>query len=356
LKKKLTAMSLFSGAGGDTVGLEDAGFKVIAYSEIWNKARETHDLNFPDSEWLGSKVGGDITQISDEEFKKYQGKIDLIFAGFPCQGFSHAGKKDSDDPRNKLFWEFVRATEIIKPKWIIGENVAGLLNRKTDDGQGMIGDIICEAFEGIGYTMAEAQVLNAEDFGVPQKRRRVFFVGSRDGIKFDFPEPTHLKDNFVGIKNVLEQNLEKAIEIDPDKIPHFNHDNVLDIDSKIDLCLKTPHPFLKLRASEDRISFGKRITPNHIELSDLEAPTKTIHCGYAFQPRLFVPIRYKDKYYSREFTTSELAQIQSFPKNYKFSGHKNDIIKQIGNAVPPVLSKVIAQEIIKIDPSLIKRK
>jgi len=116
--------------------------------------------------------------------------------------------------------------------------------------------------------------------------------------------------------------------------------------------LENPHPFLKLRSSEDRISFGKRISPNHIELSDLNNPTKTIHCGYAFQPRLFVPIKYKNKFYAREFTISELAQIQSFPKDYKFSGTKADIVKQIGNAVPPMLSKVIADEIIKTDRSL----
>jgi len=356
MMNKLTAISLFSGAGGDTIGLEAAGFEVIAYSEIWDKARLTHDKNFPDSKWLGEDVSGDITKITDDEFRKYAGKVDLIFAGFPCQGFSHAGKKDSNDPRNKLFWEFVRATEIIQPRWIIGENVAGLLKRKTDDGQEMISNVIAKAFEDIGYKLAEPEILNAEDFGVPQKRRRVFFVGNKEGIEFSFPQPTHKKDEFVGIKSVLESSVENVVEIDPASVAHFKHENIFNITQESPLCMEKPHPFLKLRASEDRISFGKRISPNHIELSDLEAPTKTIHCGYAFQPRLFVPIKYKEKFYAREFTISELAQIQSFPKEYQFVGSKADIIKQIGNAVPPMLSKVIAEKIIDLDPVLKKRK
>ena len=348
MKKQFTAISLFSGAGGDTVGLEQAGFKVIAYSEIWNKARETHELNFPDSHLLGKDVKGDITKTQDSEFEKYKGKVDLIFAGFPCQGFSHAGKKDANDPRNKLFWEFVRATNIIKPKWIIGENVAGLLNRKTDDNEGMIGDIIIKAFEDIGYKMAQPQVLSAENFGVPQKRKRVFFVGNNQEQDFKYPEPTHDKNSYVGIETILENSIQNSIEIDPENVPHFNEENILKITDKLDIEVNDKaHPFLKLRASEDRISFGKRISPNHIELSDLKAPTKTIHCGYAFQPRLFVPIKYNDKYYAREFTTNELAQIQGFPKDYKFVGSKGDIIKQIGNAVPPKFSKVIAEAILK---------
>ena len=154
--------------------------------------------------------------------------------------------------------------------------------------------------------------------------------------------------------DILENTLDSAIEIDPTKVADFNYDNVLKIEGSIKKSSQKPHPFLKLRASEDRVSFGKRISPNHIELSDPTLPTKTIHCGYVFQPRLFVPIEYRGKFYAREFTISELAQIQNFPKDYKFFGSKADIIKQIGNAVPPIFSQIIAQEIIKIDRDLKK--
>ena len=136
--------------------------------------------------FIGESVGGDITKIPDKEFLKYQGKIDILFAGLPCQGFSHAGKKDPKDSRNKLFWEFVRATRLIKPRWIIGENVAGLIHRKTDDNKSNVSDIIVSAFKKIGYTMAKPQILKAEEYGVPQRRRRVFFVGNRLNKTFKF--------------------------------------------------------------------------------------------------------------------------------------------------------------------------
>ena len=174
----MKAISLFAGCGGDTLGLENAGIEVIGFVEFWNRAIETHKLNFPNSEFIGRSVNGDITKITDEEFLKFRGKIDILFAGFPCQGFSHAGKKDPNDKRNKLFWEFVRATKLIQPKWIIGENVAGLMHRKTDDGQSKISEVIVNAFEEIGYKMAEPKVLKAEEYGVPQKRMRLVLLAS----------------------------------------------------------------------------------------------------------------------------------------------------------------------------------
>ena len=355
-KQQLTAISLFSGAGGDTVGLEAAGFKVIAYSEIWDKARKTHELNFPDSKLLGEAVDSDITKISDEEFAQYTGKIDLIFAGFPCQGFSHAGKKDLNDPRNKLFWDFVRATSIIKPKWIIGENVAGLLHRKSDDGNSMVKDIILKAFEEIGYTMAQPKILHAEDFGVPQQRRRVFFVGNNNGIDFHFPSPQRTKETFEPLTKILENTNKNSIIFDPEDVYEFDKcKSIITIDQgSTDKDSSDPHPFLKLRTKEKRISYKRRISPNHVELVDIHAPTKTIHCGYAFQPRLFVPIKQGNNYFAREFTINELAQIQSFPSHYRFFGNKNDIIKQIGNAVPPLLSKAIAEQILLLDQNLTK--
>ena len=194
MEKKRKAISLFAGCGGDSLGLEKAGFEVIGFVENWKKAIETHKRNFPKSIFIGESVGGDITRIPDEEFLKYNGKIDILFAGFPCQGFSHAGKKDPNDPRNRLFWEFVRAAELIRPKWVIGENVSGLTHRKTDDGKINVSDMITSAFEEIGYKMAKPKILKAELYGVPQKRRRVFFVGSGKEKDFEFPKPTTKKE------------------------------------------------------------------------------------------------------------------------------------------------------------------
>ena len=122
----MKAISLFSGMGGDSLGIKNAGIKLVAYSEWIKEFQKTHYLNFKDCKLIGD---GDINKTKDEEFLKYKGEVDLIFAGFPCQGFSNGGKKLPDDPRNTLFREFHRTAKLIEPKYIIGENVKGLLSK-----------------------------------------------------------------------------------------------------------------------------------------------------------------------------------------------------------------------------------
>jgi site-specific DNA-cytosine methylase len=140
------AISLFSGAGGDTVGMEQAGLRVVAFSENNAACVRTHKAAFPDSVWLGESVKGDISKIPDSEFEPYANKVAVVFAGFPCQGFSNAGKKNVNDPRNRMFQQFLRVVRIVQPEWIFGENVAGLLTKKTDDGENSVIDAIKECF------------------------------------------------------------------------------------------------------------------------------------------------------------------------------------------------------------------
>lgn len=176
----MKAISLFSGCGGDTLGLERAGFKVVAFSEFNKAAIASHLANFPDSEHLIEPVSkaSDITKIPNTVFQKFAGKTDLIFAGFPCQGFSRAGKKKKEDPRNQMFQQFVRATAQIKPRFVIGENVTGLLTMKSgpnEDDPLMI-ELIRAAFLQIGYELTH-KILEGPAFGVPQKRKRILIVG-----------------------------------------------------------------------------------------------------------------------------------------------------------------------------------
>ena len=124
MSNEITAISLFSGAGGDTLGMKYAGINVVGYVEYDSACIKTHELNFPNCK----QIGKDITNITDSEFSKY--KVDVIFGGFPCQSFSQGGKKNASDERGFLYQEFVRAAKLIKPKVIIGENVQGLLKRK----------------------------------------------------------------------------------------------------------------------------------------------------------------------------------------------------------------------------------
>ena len=124
---RLTGMSLFAGMGGDTLGMELAGIDVVAYVEKHKRFCETHAANFPSCRQLGT----DILKVTDEAFEAYRGQIDVMFAGFPCQSFSTGGKRLPDDPRNTMFREFVRAARLVAPTVVIGENVKGLLTKKT---------------------------------------------------------------------------------------------------------------------------------------------------------------------------------------------------------------------------------
>ena len=357
------AISLFSGMGGDTLGLSNAGFDVIAFSENNKSAIETHKLNFPNSVLIGDmkKDKYNIRDIEDSSFSKYNGSIDLIFAGFPCQGFSHAGKKMASDPRNTMFREFARVTKLIKPKYIIGENVEGLLSRKTSSGDTFI-DKIKEEFESLGYTIYY-QVFNTMRFNVPQLRKRLIIVGIRNDLEQTFEFPEYLNDgenDKPNLKDIIKFSMEGAIKIniedfDMTEIPEecilTNMENEeLEIPENI-------HPYLKLKAKtrdteyndivhSNLLSFSKRISPIHSEIIDIRNPSKTIICSYDHQPRLYVPLKNKNGYYIRCLLPDELKQIQGFPADYKISGNLKNQIVQIGNAVPPPLVEIIAKRLI----------
>lgn len=320
------AISLFSGAGGDTIGMENAGLKVVAFSENNAKCVSTHKDMFPDSKWLGEGVKGDISKIPDSEFEPYANKLFMVFAGFPCQGFSNAGKKNINDPRNRMFHQFLRVVQITKPEWIMGENVAGLLTKKTDDGQSKVIDIIQEHFSEIGYPVV-FNVYDMSNVGVPQARKRLAIVGNRLSIPFQLPVFNIAKK---GIRDIMEPTLENAIETDL-SLPS---ECVVEISDDM-TPTGTPHPFMVLKHSENLISFRKRDSPIHSEVLDLRKPCKTVICAYTFQPRLYVGLRKPNgKTYIRCLTIMEAAQIQGFPATHVFSGSRDDAIKQIGNAVP----------------------
>jgi DNA (cytosine-5)-methyltransferase 1 len=333
------AISLFSGAGGDTIGMEQAGLKVVAFSENNAKCVATHKAMFPDSKWLGEGVKGDISKIPDCEFEPYANKLFMVFAGFPCQGFSNAGKKDVSDPRNRMFHQFLRVVRITKPEWIMGENVAGLLTKKTDDGESRVIDIIQEHFSDIGYPIV-FNVYDMSNVGVPQARKRLAIIGNRLSIPFQLPVFNIAKK---GIRDIIEPTLENAIETD---LP-LPADCVVEVSEDM-TPTGTPHPFMVLKDSENLISFRKRDSPIHSEVLDLRKPCKTLICAYTFQPRLYVGLRKPNgKTYIRCLTITEAAQIQGFPATHVFSGSRDDAIKQIGNAVPAKFVSSMVQAMIK---------
>jgi DNA (cytosine-5)-methyltransferase 1 len=338
----MKAISLFAGAGGDSLGLQYAGLSVIAFSENNKDAVKTHLRMFPDSKWLGESVKGDITKIPDSEFEPYANQIKVVFAGFPCQGFSNAGKKDVNDPRNKMFYEFLRVVRVVQPEWIVGENVAGLLTKKTDDGESSVIEVIQKEFQAIGYQIVY-KVYDVSSVGVPQSRKRLIIVGNRMNIPFVMPAFDYPKQ---GIVSILEKSLEDAIECTLNPPNHC----VVELDTQM-TPFGTPHPYLVRKLNENNISFGKRDSPHHAEVLDTRKPCKTIICAYTFQPRLYVCLRDPTKkMFIRCLTTRELAQIQGFSDTHEFSGNKQSIIKQIGNAVPAKLIQMITQSLLSAAP------
>ena len=387
-----TAISLFSGMGGDTLGMEKAGFNVIAFNEINKEAIESHQSNFEnchliidDTPFTETKESNQETNtekkerekndkkrkkdkvknstniqcIPDEVFEKYNGKVDLVFAGHPCQGFSNGGKKLPDDPRNTLFREFARVCRLIEPKYIIGENVDGLLSRKTTDDRNYI-DVIVEEFENLGYHV-KFKVCHVVEYGVPQTRKRLVYVGVRKDLDqtYEFPEPLS-SDNVPNLKDIVHFNMDGAIRIDPDdfdmtSIPTECVLTNLSNDDGEDE--QNVHPYLRLKSKtrnevydgkthHSLLSFSKRDSPIHCEIIDIRKPCKTIICTYDHQPRLFVPLRNKNGYFLRCLLPDELKQIQGFPANFEVCGKKKDKIKQIGNAVPPPLITQIASKLL----------
>lgn len=175
------AIDLFCGAGGLSYGFECAGFNILLGIDNDQKALEVFERNHK-----GAKsICGDITQIDYEQIKEKIGdkRIDIIIGGPPCQGMSLSGPRKFDDPRNKLYLSYIRLVDEIKPRAFVIENVPGLVSLFN----GQIKDSIIEKFTAMGYKV-KYQILCASDYGVPQNRKRVVFVGTREDVEFEYPE------------------------------------------------------------------------------------------------------------------------------------------------------------------------
>lgn len=364
VKKPRLAISLFSGMGGDTLGIEMAGCRVIAFNEFNKSAIETHQINFPESSLISTsdekgRPVTDITKIPDSEFLKFSSKnIYVLFAGFPCQGFSNAGKKLPDDPRNTLFREFSRATRLVKPRYIIGENVSGLLSRKTSSGETYI-SVIKSEFESIGYTIYY-RVFKATEVGVPQERKRLIIVGIRNDLdnNYEFPEGEDTGD--LNLKDIIKFDMTGAIQITPEDFDFLSIPEeciVTNLENTEGEIPENVHPYLRLKAKtrdtdygdkchENLLSFGKRISPIHSEIVDIRETSKTIICSYDHQPRLYVPLRNANGNFIRCILPDELKQIQGFPADFTLTGTNKNKITQIGNAVPPPLVCKIVRSLI----------
>lgn len=366
------AISLFSGMGGDTLGMKNAGVNVVAYSEFIETFRETHDANFPDCQLIGEDAKGNILKTKNEDFTKHannnDGSIDFLFAGFPCQSFSTGGKRKVDDPRNTMFREFVRVAKETNAKVIIGENVKGLLTKKTTlkgEGCELYIDIIVSEFENLGYDVIY-KVFACHKYGVPQKRERLIILGIKkeyvnNPFKLSFPEEdTSKADQQVGLTDIVRFSMKGTMRVTPDIYDFSDIPEeciVKNMENDEDEDIKGVHPYLLLKRDIENKSYGgkdfttlfsfaKRGSPIHCEIIDIRKPSKTIICTYDHQPRLFVPIRNNRGDFLRMLLPDELKQIQTFPVDFEMRGNDKKQIVQIGNAVPPLLIEKIIKHIL----------
>jgi len=285
-----------------------------------------------------------------------------------CQGFSNAGKRKATDPRNQMYRQFVRFVKNSQPKFFIGENVTGLTTMKSgpkESDPSMLA-LIESAFNEIGYSMTY-QVLEATDFGVPQKRKRILLVGWRKDLFSSFNTESFWAQVAANgaakvapkLRTFVTTSMDGAFRVPSAQVPHDFALYALPVAQNTEP-VGTPHPYVSLKAgttSEEYdgkthtslLSCSKRDSPIHSEVVDLDAPSKTIICTYEHQPRLLVGLRKPDgTAYVRALLPDELKQIQGFPADYKLSGSKKDQITQIGNAVPPPMIECIAGALKKL--------
>ena len=210
-ENKLNVIDLFCGAGGMSYGFEKAGFNILLGVDSNKTSIKTFELNHKNSNVLC----GDIRGISASEIKKMIGskKVDIIIGGPPCQGFSMAGRRVPNDPRNSLFREYLRIVRELKPKIFVMENVRGLLSMKNNNGEKVI-DVIIQEFTKIKYK-TKCYKVNTADYGVPQRRQRIFIIGTRRINDFIFTEPTHHK---YGVARLKKWNTVKGLLLSKNEI------------------------------------------------------------------------------------------------------------------------------------------
>lgn len=344
MKKEFKAIDLFCGAGGMSLGLEMAGFEIKLGLDFVKDCEDTHLHNFKTVPF----ICGDITNVSGSEILQKiglkKGELTLVSGGPPCQGFSTINGKSRflENPKNKLFVQFVRIIDELSPTWFIMENVTGLLSMNA----GAVKEAIFDAFKKIGYSV-EAKVLNAVDYGVPQNRKRAIFIGNNAGLKIEFPEPSH--GNINNQLNVFENNnllpyvtVGEALKGISEKTILPNH--VLPVHA--DIVLKRMS-FVPEGGNQkdipDEFKPPQKFMNTYGRLHN-NKPSNTIHTRFdvASTGSLYHPTE------NRALSVREGARLQSFPDNYEFSGKKGSQYRQVGNAVPPLLAKAIGAKILSI--------
>lgn len=312
-------VDLFCGAGGLSKGLELSGMEGVCGLDWFDEAGQTYRRNFDHP-----FVNGDI-KLPEKKKEFYRTvneqlagrKLNVVAGGFPCQGFSMAGNRIEDDPRNSLYREMLEIVNTLQPEFVICENVKGLRSMLG----GRVEQKIIDDYAAIGYQMNVA-TLCAADYYTPQKRERVIFIGNRLGVRNYHPKPLVSPADYVTTGDAIAD-----LMAHPDD-PGFNH-------------VTTKHkPEMARRLAE--LAEGESLYEGYSDAwkkCPWDQPCCTIkenHGGVNVHPML-----------PRVLTAREMARLQSFPDDFIFMGNKSKQLVQIGNAVPPLLGKAVGLAVLK---------
>lgn len=331
-KRPYRSLELFAGAGGLSLGLEQAGFTPVMLNEIDADACATLRMNRPD--W--KVIEGDIRQIS---FTPYKGRIDFLSGGFPCQAFSYAGQKFGfEDARGTLFFELARAIRECRPKVFLAENVRGLISHDHGRTLSAIRDVIGD----LGYTLVEPRILKAIQYKVPQKRERLFLVGIRNDLEkaYRWPSPYHrvltLRDAFY--KGVLYDTdvPDSAGQAYPKrKREILEHVPMGGYWRDLPIALQKEYMKKSFYLGGGKTGMARRLA--------LDEPSLTLTCAPAQkQTERCHPLE------TRPLTIREYARIQTFPDDWQFTGSVTSQYRQIGNAVPVNLALAVGRSLIRL--------
>lgn len=370
---KIKIVDLFSGVGGLTFGfyykcvknkfVRNNVFKIIFANDFDISASEAFTKNYPNIKMLNTSIENiDIDYLKDNKIDISD--VDVIIGGPPCQSYSTVGKRENDD-RSKMYIEYRRLLDIIKPKMFIFENVLGILSFKTDEGKKII-DIISQEFDQLGYKV-EKQILNAKNYGVPQNRLRVFLVGTRKDLNLSWNFPVALESQEISLRDAINdlppvrqkehvenyftqpqtsyQELMKGTssKLNDHYCGTYGH-RITSIISNLEM--GESHTDINRKVNEGLLSKDLFLSSGyHNSYGRLwwDKPSSTITNNFGTPSA----IRCIHPEQNRALTIREAARIQSFPDNFIFIGNKAQKSSQIGNAVPPLLAIHLASEVEK---------
>mgnify|MGYP001199017303 FL=1 len=339
-------LDLFCGCGGMSLGFEEAGFEVLLAVDTWSDAIETYNHNHP------SPVGevSDIRNLDDARIDSLlsSGPIAGVIGGPPCQGFSTVGTRDVEDERNHLYMEYFRVVKRIRPQFFVIENVQGMLTLAG----GAFRDDVVKRFSELGYSVSHS-LLNARDFGIPQHRKRVFFVGVLEG-EFEFPSGSDIP----GVTTHEALSDLPRLDVEHEGVHEFDYPGPPATDyqryirgsaESITQHLITMHTE-QTKSIIAMIPDGGKIRDLPREYWEVRKYNKAFQRMASEGVSITVDTGHRNFFHydqNRIPTVRENARLQSFKDDWVPLGSKTSQYKQIGNAVPPLLAEYVARRLKK---------